>query len=77
MTQKLDSPRSPALAFAATPEEWMASEVIDCWERSLADSDNPNALFQSPAWFNSQHETGAGTALLWQSCGIRTAGRPE
>ena len=61
MILKLDCPTSPALSFAATPEEWRAPDIVDCWERLLAGSRNPNSLFQSPLWFESQHEQGAGT----------------
>ena len=47
---------TPAIRFLATEEEWNARPVQDAWRRLMAASANPNALFQTPEWFENKHK---------------------
>jgi CelD/BcsL family acetyltransferase involved in cellulose biosynthesis len=57
MAQMVDQRISPSVSFAVAPEQWRTPEVLERWTSLLADSTNPNALYQSPPWFENKNET--------------------
>ena len=52
-----------SVSFAIEPEAWNAPDVRAAWEELIARSENVNALFQSPEWFDHRAAT-ARTPLL-------------
>ena len=45
------------IQFLATEHEWNAPDVQEAWQRLMAVSANPSALFQSPEWFENKYKT--------------------